>query len=66
MVNNSIYSYFLRINAMIFSLSSALAITVPASADLIKSHGISTFGELKYDAGFSHLDYVNPDAPNDF
>jgi microcin C transport system substrate-binding protein len=31
--------------------------------DLIVSHGISTFGELKYPADFPHLDYVNPDAP---
>lgn len=29
----------------------------------IRSHGISTFGELKYTADFAHLDYVNPDAP---
>lgn len=29
----------------------------------IKSHGISTFGELKYPADFKHLDYVNADAP---
>ena len=63
MVKNSIYSHFLRINVVIFTLLSALASTVPASADLIKSHGISTFGELKYEARFSHLDYVNPDAP---
>src|SRR5699024_1833916 len=27
------------------------------------SHGISTFDDLKYPAGFAHLDYVNPDAP---
>ena len=26
-------------------------------------HGLSTFGELKYPADFSHFDYVNPDAP---
>ncbi|MEM1268349.1 MAG: extracellular solute-binding protein [Pseudomonadota bacterium] len=29
----------------------------------IVAHGISSFGELKYDADFPHLDYVNPDAP---
>jgi len=63
MVKNSIYSQFLRIKVVIFTLLSALASTAPASADLIKSHGISTFGELKYEARFSHLDYVNPDAP---
>ena len=26
-------------------------------------HGLSAFGDLKYSAGFRHLDYVNPDAP---
>ena len=32
-------------------------------AEPVTSHGISTFGELKYNAGFQHLDYVNPNAP---
>lgn len=27
------------------------------------THGISTFGELRYGPDFEHLDYVNPDAP---
>ena len=31
--------------------------------EVIKSHGISTFGELAYDIDFPHLNYVNPDAP---
>ena len=39
---------------------SMSAVTI---AETITSHGISTFGELKYDADFVHLDYVNPDAP---
>jgi microcin C transport system substrate-binding protein len=26
-------------------------------------HGLSLFGDLKYPAGFSHFDYVNPTAP---
>ena len=30
---------------------------------IVVSHGISTFGNLKYPADFKHLDYVNPDAP---
>ena len=30
---------------------------------VVVSHGISTFGKLKYTADFPHLDYVNPDAP---
>ncbi len=32
-------------------------------AETVTSHGISTFGELKYNAGFPHFDYVNPNAP---
>ena len=36
-----------------------------ASADehVIKAHGISTFGDLKYPPDFEHLEYVNPYAP---
>lgn len=34
-----------------------------AEQAVIKAHGISTFGGLKYDADFAHLDYVNPNAP---
>ena len=30
---------------------------------IMKSHGYSTYGDLKYPADFAHLDYVNPDAP---
>lgn len=26
-------------------------------------HGLSVFGDLKYPPGFTHFDYVNPDAP---
>ena len=28
-----------------------------------KLHGLSAFGELKYPPDYTHLDYVNPDAP---
>jgi microcin C transport system substrate-binding protein len=31
--------------------------------DRVFRHGISLLGEPKYKAGFSHFDYVNPDAP---
>jgi microcin C transport system substrate-binding protein len=34
-----------------------------ADGDVIRAHGISPFGALKYAADFPHLDYVNPDAP---
>ena len=53
----------LRVQALGLVLPAALALAAPSNADIITSHGISTFGELKYEAGFPHLDYVNPDAP---
>ncbi|SNR63373.1 extracellular solute-binding protein [Puniceibacterium sediminis] len=34
-----------------------------AQETVIKAHGVSTFGDLKYPEGFKHWDYVNPDAP---
>ncbi|MCB1311403.1 MAG: ABC transporter substrate-binding protein [Sedimentitalea sp.] len=50
----------------------ALLILIGAAAQLaadetgeriIKSHGFSEFGALKYPERFAHFDYVNPDAP---
>lgn len=41
----------------------ALGAALPARAEVLVGHGISTFGDLKYPADFLHLDYVNPDAP---
>ncbi len=50
-----------------FALTMLLALMLAASAiaeeKVIKSHGISTFGDLKYGPDFTHFDYVNPDAP---
>lgn len=40
-----------------------VAAPVWAQDTVITSHGISTFGELQLPADFSHLPYVNPDAP---
>ncbi|MFN4155817.1 MAG: extracellular solute-binding protein [Paracoccaceae bacterium] len=34
-----------------------------AQENVIISHGISTFGELQLPADFTHLPYVNPEAP---
>lgn len=31
--------------------------------EIIRSHGYSFFGDLKYPADYPHFDYVNPDAP---
>ncbi len=55
-------------------LWGALAVTVSVAVwganlqaeeqgDIIKSHGYSFFGDLKYPADYSHFDYVNPAAP---
>ena len=47
--------------ALILALA---ATTLSARAEtVITSHGISTFGDLKLPADFTHLPYVNPDAP---
>ncbi len=37
--------------------------TAEGDDEVIRSHGISTFGNLKYPADFAHLAYVNPEAP---
>jgi microcin C transport system substrate-binding protein len=47
--------------ALILALG-ALALPVRAET-VITSHGISTFGDLALPADFTHLPYVNPDAP---
>ena len=44
---------------------SVIAAAPALAQDATPDFGISTFpgGELKYQPGFEHLDYVNPDAP---
>ncbi|RRH75485.1 extracellular solute-binding protein [Falsigemmobacter faecalis] len=44
-------------------LAGLLLSTLPLRAEVLVGHGISTFGDLKYPADFTHLDYVNPEAP---
>lgn len=44
-------------------IAAGAAVSARADGHVNISHGISTFGELKYAADFTHLDYVNPDAP---
>lgn len=45
----------------------ALALLAPPASALTDgvttSYGYAVFGELKYGPGFTHFDYVNPDAP---
>lgn len=44
--------------------TAGLAIALMAGAAMAEPrHGLSTFGELKYEADFQHFDFVNPQAP---
>ncbi len=53
----------------VLAVTAALALSLavaPASAQdqkVHKSHGIAMHGEVKYGPGFTHFDYVNPEAP---
>lgn len=52
--------------ALMLAFLILLAWTGVLSAEsdkIIKSHGYSYFGDLKYGADYEHYDYVNPDAP---
>ncbi len=40
-----------------------LATAAAAEEAGAESHGMSSFGDLKYPADFQHFDYINPDAP---
>ncbi len=54
------------VTALGISASVFLVQPDPAAAgegDVIHSHGYSYFGNLDYPADYSHLAYVNPDAP---
>src|SRR5205823_92755 len=53
-----------RSREMIRKILSALALCwLAATAAAAPRHGLSAFGDLKYPPGFTHFDYVNPDAP---
>lgn len=45
------------------SLGLGLSPATGTSAEIKNSHGLSAFGDLKYKPGFTHFDYVNPEAP---
>ncbi|WP_224816157.1 extracellular solute-binding protein [Hasllibacter sp. MH4015] len=50
--------------ALILGLTALSAKAQEVGEDgLIRTYGISTFGELRYGPDAEHLDYVNPDAP---
>ncbi|WP_434458666.1 ABC transporter substrate-binding protein [Stutzerimonas urumqiensis] len=42
---------------------TSVLVSLPAVASLVESHGFAQFGLLKYPSGFTHFDWVNPEAP---
>lgn len=44
-------------------LISLVTFNLPALASVVNSHGYAQFETLKYDANFTHFDWVNPNAP---
>ena len=56
---SSLTSFFSALAFIATPLISPFSIAEEA----MPAHGIAMHGETKYPAGFSHFDYVNPDAP---
>ena len=54
---------YVKLITVILTLFLGTITPTIAEETIIKSHGISTFGDLKYGPDFKHFDYVNPDAP---
>ena len=50
--------FFILLAGFLFAATTAFS-----EQKIIKSHGISSFGDLKYGPDFKHFDYVNPNAP---
>ena len=46
----------------VFAMSSVIC-HLSSAAVAAPSHCLSLYGECKYKPGFTHFDYVNPDAP---
>jgi len=51
------------VRALLAAALVALAAALPLRADVVVSHGLSAFGDLKYPPDFTHFDYVDPAAP---
>ncbi|MFT3690183.1 extracellular solute-binding protein [Paenirhodobacter sp.] len=53
-----------NVGALVLGAALWAAVAGPGTAaDTVTAAAISTLGDLKYPADFTHLDYVNPDAP---
>jgi microcin C transport system substrate-binding protein len=46
-----------------FALATVLSLAAFGGAKAVVTYGISLYGEFKYQPGFTHFDYANPDAP---
>jgi len=57
------HGLFTKTGAFVLTLAALFVAAAPVLAE--PRHGLSAFGVLKYPPGFSHFDYVNPDAPKD-
>ncbi len=57
------YFRLLGLTGLGFLLICLTFLNCARAETIIRSHGISIFGDLKYPADFAHFDYVNPDAP---
>lgn len=44
-------------------VAATCSIVAQENTETIVSHGLSSFGDLKYSADFEHFEYVNADAP---
>ncbi|HXN43574.1 MAG TPA: extracellular solute-binding protein, partial [Xanthobacteraceae bacterium] len=53
----------LALGAGVLALGPARRVTAIEAGGEIETHGLSAFGDLKYPADFTHLDYVDPHAP---
>jgi microcin C transport system substrate-binding protein len=58
MTSQAFWVAFLALGAMLFGVAA-----YAQDEKMIRSHGYSFYGDLKYPADYPHFDYVNPDAP---
>lgn len=59
-----ITTILLQLSTALYAENAPIPTTPQATATAPQpTHGIATFGDLKYPGNFTHFDYVNPNAP---
>jgi len=53
----------LMLAGSVLAIAGASMVRADGHENITVSHGFTNFGELKYPADMTHLNYVNPDAP---